>query len=98
MKQIISLAALMAAASLNAAPLMVCDFESFEIGTQWTLWTQGGGQPASTATVVADPANPSNKVLHIRLKDWGCHPEFALTTELLCKDLTERFKKENYYI
>ncbi|MDE6178739.1 MAG: endo-1,4-beta-xylanase, partial [Duncaniella sp.] len=98
MKQIISLAALMAAASLNAAPLMVCDFESFEIGPQWTLWTQGGGQPASTATVVADPANPSNKVLHIRLKDWGCHPEFALTTDLRGKDLTDRYTMVKYDI
>jgi len=98
MKQIISLAALMTAAGLNAAPLTVCDFEAYEIGTQWTLWTSGGGQLASTATVEADPANPSNKVLHIKLKEWGCHPEFALATDLRGKALTDRYTMVKYDI
>lgn len=26
------------AAGVNAAPLNVCDFEEYEIGTAWTLW------------------------------------------------------------
>lgn len=64
----------------NAAPLTVCDFENYAVGTEWVLWRNGDGEIASTAKVEIDPANPNNKVLHIVLKDWGCHPEFVLPT------------------
>ncbi|NPD93209.1 endo-1,4-beta-xylanase [Xylanibacter muris] len=77
----------------GAVPLTVCDFENYAIGTKWTLWRAGG---ASTATVEADPCNPGNKVLHVVLKDWGCHPEFVLPTELRGKALTERYPKVIY--
>lgn len=84
-------AAAVTAAVANATPLTVCDFENYPIGTTWTMWHNGSGDIASTATVEADPANASNKVLHIVLKEWGCHPEFELPTELRGKALTDRY-------
>lgn len=88
-----ALAAALTAGSLSAAPLNVCDFESYDIGTKWTLRHSGG---SSTATVEADPANPANKVLHIVLKEWGCHPEFTLPTPLRGKELTDRYTMVKY--
>lgn len=79
------------AAAASSTPLTVCDFENYPIGTTWTLWHNGNGEIASTATVEADPANAGNKVLHIVLKEWGCHPEFELPTELRGKALTDRY-------
>lgn len=84
-------AAAVTAAAANATPLTVCDFENYPIGTTWTMWHNGSGDIASTATVEADPANADNKVLHIVLKEWGCHPEFELPTELRGKALTDRY-------
>lgn len=84
-------AATMMAAAASGTPLIVCDFENYPVGTKWTLWHNGGGNITSTATVEADPANANNKVLHIKLKEWGCHPEFELPTELRGKALTDRY-------
>ena len=96
-KKIYTLAlAALTAAGAKAAPLNVCDFESYEIGTAWTLWQTNGGSVTSKAQVVADPKNAKNKVLHITLKDWGCHPEFALPTDLRGKALTERYSMVRY--
>ncbi|MDE5571605.1 MAG: hypothetical protein K2I86_06110, partial [Prevotella sp.] len=85
--------AMTALANVGAAPLTVCDFEDYAIGTKWTLWQSSG---ASTATVEADPRNANNKVLHIVLKDWGCHPEFTLPTELRGKALSDRYPIVSY--
>ena len=96
-KKIYTLALMaLTAAGVNAAPLNVCDFESYEIGTAWTLWQTNGGSVTSKAEVVADPKNAQNKVLHITLKDWGCHPEFVLPTDLRGKALTERYPMVRY--
>ncbi len=84
------------AAGVNAAPLNVCDFEEYEIGTAWTLWQTNGGSITSKAEVVADPKNARNKVLHITLKEWGCHPEFTLPTDLKGTALTERYPMVRY--
>ena len=73
--------ALLSAACLKAAPLTVCDFESYEIGTSWTMWNVYSSSPVSTATVEADPTNPSNKVRHLRRTDWHCYPGFGPPTE-----------------
>ncbi len=80
----------------NAAPLTVCDFENYAVGTEWVLWRNGDGEIASTAKVETDPANPNNKVLHVVLKDWGCHPEFILPTELRGKAITDRYQTVRY--
>lgn len=84
------------AAGVKAAPLNVCDFESYAIGTEWPLWQTEGNKVSSTARVVADPKNSKNKVLHITLKDWGCHPEFTLPIDLRGKALTERYPMVRY--
>lgn len=90
-KILCSVAAVLTAAATHAVPLTVCDFESYPVGTTWTLWHNGTGEIASTATVETDPANASNKVLHVVLKEWGCHPEFVLPTELRGQALTARY-------
>lgn len=81
---------------MSAAPLSVCDFEDYPVGTQWVMWQSGGGEITSTATVEADPVNPSNKVLHIVLREWGCHPEFTLPTELRGRAFTDRYPMVRY--
>lgn len=88
--------ALLTVASFKAAPLIVCDFEDYAIGTTWTMWNVYSSTPVSTATVEADPTNPSNKVLHVRLSEWNCYPEFALPTELRGQALTHRYTMLRY--
>ena len=88
--------ALLTVASFKAAPLIVCDFEDYAIGTTWTMWNVYSSTPVSTATVEADPTNPSNKVLHVRLSEWNCYPEFALLTELRGQALTRRYTMLRY--
>ena len=78
-------------ASVSAEPLTVCDFENYEVGTTWTMWNRYGGGEASTATVVTDPANANNKVLHVVVKNWNSHAEFAVPGELTGKALTDRY-------
>ena len=68
------IAASLIVSGVSAAPLTICDFENHPVGTQWTMWQSDGGGITSTATVEADPVDPSNKVLHVVLRDWGCHP------------------------
>lgn len=97
MKKIILLAfASLYLMCVKAAPLTVCDFESYPIGTQWAMWQVSGYGVSSTATVVADPVDASNKVLHIILKDWGCHPEFVVPTDLRGTAITERYPMVRY--
>lgn len=93
----LGLSTLMCAATY-AAPLTVCDFEDYPIGTKWTMWQSSGSAVSSTAEVVADPVNAGNKVLHIVLKNWGCHPEFTLSTELTGKALTDRYPTLRYQL
>ena len=76
---------------MYAAPLKVCDFEDYEIGTTWTMWSRYGSDITSTATVVADPANASNKVLHVVLKNWNCNPEFTVPGDVAGSALTSQY-------
>lgn len=92
LKMLTALSGLACTVISSAAPLTVCDFENYEIGTEWTLWRSN----TSTAIVEADPKNPSNKVLHIKLKDWGCHPEFELPTALRGKNFTDAYPVVQY--
>lgn len=77
--------------SASAAPLMVCDFEDYEVGTKWTLWDRYGSGESSTATVVADPTRAGNKVLHVVLKNWNCYPEFIIPGGLTGSAVTSRY-------
>ncbi len=90
------IAASLIVSGVSAAPLTICDFENHPVGTQWTMWQSDGGGITSTATVEADPVNPSNKVLHVVLRDWGCHPEFELPAGLRGKALTDRYPMVRY--
>lgn len=91
--QILCLAATaFTSAAVSSAPLTVCDFEDYDVGTVWPLWQS----TSSTATVEIDPMNSNNKVLHIVLKDWGCHPEFVIPSDLRGKALTDRYPMVTY--
>lgn len=79
------------AMTASAAPLTVCDFEAYELGTTWTVWNRYGVDDVSTATVVADPTNANNKVLHVVVKKWNSHPEFVIPSELTGSALTARY-------
>jgi len=70
-----------AAAGVRAADFKVCDFEDCAIGQSFTVWNSYGEQSATTATVVADPKNANNKVLHIVNKGWNDHVQFELPAE-----------------
>lgn len=83
---------LMTLQTVKATPLMVCDFEDYEIGTSWTMWSRYSSDITSTATVVADPANASNKVLHVVLNNWNCCPEFIIPGGLTGSGVTNRYK------
>lgn len=95
-KMIGAFAAAMLAVGAYAAPLTVCDFEDYAIGTKIPMWHVYGGAMTSTATVEADPQTPGNKVLHVVLKDWCAHPEFVLPTDLRGSALTNRYGKVRY--
>ena len=90
-KLFLGLLSAVVSASMSAEPLTVCDFENYEVGTTWTMWNRYGGGEASTATVVADPLNPNNKVLHVAVKNWNSHAELAVTGELAGRALTDRY-------
>ena len=90
-KLFLGLLSAVVSASMSAEPLTVCDFENYEVGTTWTMWNRYGGGEASTATVVADPMDPNNKVLHVAVKNWNSHAELAVTGELAGRALTDRY-------
>lgn len=90
------LACLLVVTRTAAAPLTVCDFEDYAIGTTVPMWHIYGGTMTSTATVEADPKDAANKVLHVVLKDWCAHPEFVLPTDLRGSALTNRYSKVRY--
>ena len=44
---------------------MVEDFENYEVGTKWEIFTAGGFANSGTMTVVPDPEDPTNKCLKV---------------------------------
>ena len=85
-------ALVMSAMTANAK--VVYDFEDCEIGQTITLWNLYGGVPdGSSAVVEADPANPSNKVLHVIIKGWNTFVELTLPDDLAGHKLTDNVKK-----
>lgn len=79
----------------QAAPLVIANFDDLPIGTTWTLWCRYGGH-SSTATIEADPQNPQNHVLHIRLKDWNTFPEFVVPEQYAGMAICQRFDKVRF--
>ena len=85
-------ALVMSAMTANAK--VVYDFEDCEIGQTITLWNLYGGVPdGSSAVVEADPANPSNKVLHVIIKGWNTFVELTLPDNLSGHQLTDNVKQ-----
>lgn len=66
----------------KAAPVVLDDFEGYEIGTELTMFNYWGGTPAGRAVVEKDPANANNKVLHVTISGWGNFARFTLPDEL----------------
>ena len=90
---VIMIAAL-AMSSITAHAKVVYDFEDFEIGHTFTLWNVYGGVPdGSSAVVETDPANPSNKVLHVIIKGWNTFVELTLPDDLAGHKLTDNVKQ-----
>lgn len=74
----------------EAAPLVLEDFESYPVGTKITLWNYWGNTPSGNGTIVKDPANANNKVLHVTISGWGNFPKVQLPEELWGKNLVEQ--------
>lgn len=85
-------ALLPAALGAGAAPMVVCDFEEYPVGTRFQLWNFYGSESTTDAVVEQDPVNPGNKVLHITLRSWNDYIEFQLPDELAGKKLTEKYE------
>lgn len=87
---------LLSVASAQASPFVVEDFESIPVGTKWTMWERWNNPVSSTATVEVDPTNANNHILHVRLQNWNCFPEFVLPAEYAGTQLRSRFKQVRF--
>lgn len=85
-------AALLCSGAAMAAPFTVQDFEGCEMGATFPMWNNFGDGVQTTATVVADPKDPSNKVLHIPTKGWNEFVEFTLPESLGGVALTSQYE------
>lgn len=83
------IAAALSATLTSNAQTTIADFEDIPIGTSWTLWGEYG-TGTTTATVVEDPTNKNNHVLHIVTKDWGIFPEFTIPETLVGAAFNEK--------
>ena len=95
MKRRISLlvCAILAVQTVFASPRVVCDFENYAIGEQVNLWNFYGGTSSVKGTVVADPANAKNKVLHLVVKEWNTYAEFALPQDIKAANIGKEYTK-----
>ncbi len=93
MKKFLSLAlCCLSMAYAQAEELTLCNFESYETGTPFTM-TNIYGATESTAVVETDPANPANKVLHVKNTSYNTFVEIALPDGLTGANLTASYKK-----
>lgn len=74
----ISLLTAALAVSVSTAAVTVCDFEQYAVGQTVTVWNYWNSPIETTAVVEVDPANPSNKVLHVTNKNWNDYVELEL--------------------
>ena len=71
--------ALLAHTAIGAEEKILFDFENYAIGETIPMTDIfNGSNTESRATVVADPINAQNKVLHITNKSWNTTVEFTL--------------------
>ena len=95
MKRRISLfvCAILAVQTVFAFPRVVCDFENYAIGEQVNLWNFYGGTSSVKGTIVADPTNAKNKVLHLVVKEWNTYAEFALPQDIKAANIGKEYTK-----
>ena len=85
---------------MKANATKVWDFEDCEIGQEFKMWNLFGSEASTSSAVVeADPKNPNNKVLHVKVREWNTFVEFTLPEELAGHRLTDMVKsvKLNFY-
>ena len=56
---------------IQARKVVLEDFENYSLGQELTMWNRYGQSHTSRCVVEQDPANASNKVLHVYLNDWS---------------------------
>ena len=55
---------------MKANATKVWDFEDCEIGQEFKMWNLFGSEASTSSAVVeADPKNPNNKVLHVKVRE-----------------------------
>lgn len=97
MKRIFTLCAFLCAAITagNAGEIVLCDFENYNVGDAFTM-VNIYGPTTSTAEVVADPLNPDNKVLHVKVDNWNTFVQFALPEGITGKNLLDNYQKVSF--
>ena len=85
--------AILVAQTLLASPQIVCDFENYAIGDKVSLWNFYGGTSSVKGTIVADPANANNKVLHLVVKEWNTYAEFSLPQGITASSIGKEYTK-----
>lgn len=80
------------------APLALCaeekilfDFENYEAGDKIEMKDHYSETTESVAEVVADPANPNNKVLHVTNKSWNTLIELSIG-EMTASEVTNEYQ------
>ena len=83
----------LAMAPVAAQQTVVCDFEDMALGDTLPMSDLYNGYDTdSRAEVVADPANPQNKVLHVTNKSWNTLIEIDLGP-LASENITETYRQ-----
>ena len=83
----------LAMAPAAAQETVVCDFEAMALGDTLPMSNLYNGYDTdSRAEVVADPANPQNKVLHVTNKSWNTLIEIDLGP-LASENITESYRQ-----
>ena len=97
MKKIFTLCAFLCAAITagNAGEIVLCDFENYNVGDAFTM-VNIYGPTTSTAEVVADPLNPDNKVLHVKVDNWNTFVQFVLPEGITGKNLLDNYQKVSF--
>ncbi len=94
MKKRLLMLSLAAAAmgGVRAGDIVVCDFEADAIGQAYPMKNLYSPTTTSTAVVAADPANPQNKVLHVKNTEWNTFVEYALPGGVTGANLYDRYQ------
>ena len=89
---LLSLAGAFALAEASAGDIVLCDFEANAIGDAYNMKNLYSPTTTSTAVVEADPANPQNKVLHVKNTEWNTFVEYALPDGVTGANLYDKYQ------